>query len=429
MLKLNRRKNMHLSVPINSSVEPINFTQLSPLVSKCHVKVLYVGENRNGTYISREVASNMGAQLPGSPIVGFFNREDKDFEAHNRDYLVSDDGDFLILDTTKAYGFVPPDAKVWFQSFMDDNKDKREYLVTEAYLWTGVYPEAERCLEMGNNQSMELTDVQGEWSVVNGNRVFIINEALIGKLCILGENFEPCFEGAQIKEQFALETERMMFNLKNMLEGGLEEDVENLEPEVIVVEEESTVVEEPVVETIEEEPIVEQEPEITEVEEPAAEDFEKKDENAGKNDEEEEDKTEVKEEEEKKDYSAEYELLKSDYEALQAQYATLEAELGELREYKLAQDRIAKNRMIDSFYMLSDEDKADVIANIDTYSLDDIEAKLSVICVRTKAFGLDTQETKEEQNDMSFSLEQLEDDFTDVPAWVKAVKETASRME
>ena len=46
--------------------------------------------------------------------------------------------------------------------------------------------------------------------------------------------------------------------------------------------------------------------------------------------------------------------------------------------------------MIDQFYMLSDDDKADVIANIDTYSIDDIEAKLSIICVRNKvSFNLD----------------------------------------
>ena len=34
--------------------------------------------------------------------------------------------------------------------------------------------------------------------------------------------------------------------------------------------------------------------------------------------------------------------------------------------------------------MLSDEDKKDVIENIDKYSLDEIEAKLSVICFHNK---------------------------------------------
>ena len=38
------------------------------------------------------------------------------------------------------------------------------------------------------------------WSKDENNRpkFFIVNEALLSKLCILGENFEPCFEGSQI---------------------------------------------------------------------------------------------------------------------------------------------------------------------------------------------------------------------------------------
>ena len=60
-----------------------------------------------------------------------------------------------------------------------------------------------------------------------------------------------------------------------------------------------------------------------------------------------------------------------------------------------------KQAMIDSFYMLSDEDKADVIANIDTYSVDDIEAKLSIICVRNKvSFNLDDDNNNNNGNGM-----------------------------
>ena len=40
----------------------------------------------------------------------------------------------------------------------------------------------------------------------NGNlKFFIINEAIISKLCILGENVEPCFEGSQIRAEFSFE--------------------------------------------------------------------------------------------------------------------------------------------------------------------------------------------------------------------------------
>jgi hypothetical protein len=49
---------------------------------------------------------------------------------------------------------------------------------------------------------MELDEniLNAHWSKDdNGNlQFFIINEAIIAKLCTLGESVEPCFEGASI---------------------------------------------------------------------------------------------------------------------------------------------------------------------------------------------------------------------------------------
>ena len=87
--------------------------------------------------------------------------------------------------------------------------------------------------------------------------------------------------------------------------------------------------------------------------------------------------------------------------------------------------------MIDSFYMLSEADKADVITNIDTYSVNDIEAKLAIICVRNKVnFNLDDDkqdEGKTESNPMIYSLGN-DTDGDSAPAWIKAVRETAKNM-
>lgn len=82
--------------------------------------------------------------------------------------------------------------------------------MTEGYLWTGQYPECKRIIEDGNNHSMELDEksIDGFWTKNDNEdlRFFIINEALISKLCVLGENHEPCFEGASIgKVEFSLE--------------------------------------------------------------------------------------------------------------------------------------------------------------------------------------------------------------------------------
>ena len=139
-------------------MEYIQNTQISPLVSKGVCKVCYVGQqpNRNHTVITKEVAIEMGCKLPGSPIVGYFNQETKDFEGHNRAIDIKD-GKFAIVDVTRPYGFVPDNANVWFQKFNDEGVE-REYLVTDVYIWTGVYPESKRILENGNNHSMELNE-------------------------------------------------------------------------------------------------------------------------------------------------------------------------------------------------------------------------------------------------------------------------------
>lgn len=445
---------MNISVPIENTMEFIEQTVISPLVSKCSIKVCYVGPdpNRNGTVITKEVAKEMGRQIPASPIVGFYNEDTEDFEQHNRDIEIKD-GKFRLVDTTKAYGFVPTDAKVWFQKFSDQGVE-HEYLCTEGYIWTGAYPESKRIIDKGNNQSMELDkNAPGNWTndVNSGKRIFIYNEALIEKLCILGEKFEPCFEGASITA-FSLnraefeEFKTRMFSMINELQeavntykGGSSE----------IMEEKNQVVEAIDTEQIASTDLDEYKKKPDEGEEENKQSDDKSGQEDQKNSEdntekqEESSDAEKKEEDEdkKKKYSLdeipEYQELKAQYDELDSKYAALETEhndlvaeksalddeIASLREFKLNTEKDQKQAMIDKFYMLSDEDKKDVIDNINTYSLDDIEAKLSVICVRNKLNLAETEvEEASEQAQNLFSLEAAADSDT-APAWIKAVRE------
>ena len=453
---------MHISVKLDQyPCEFINVKPLNPLISKCEIKVCYVSDepNRNGSVITKEVARDMANSLPGSPIVGFYNEAKGDFEEHNRIIEIAN-GEFKIKDTTRPYGFVDLGAKVWFQKFLDDGEFEREYLMTEGYIWTGQYPEAQRIIDKGNNQSMELDNnfIDAHWTKDNkGNpQFFIINEAIISKLCILGEDVEPCFEGASIsKLQFSFEDSfkeqlfSMMNEMKNILnEGGASETmidnevVETVLPEEVV---EPAVVEEPVVT---EEPVVE--PEAPVVEEPATE--EPVEYSAEEDDEEKcpkcgkpksecdcDDEDEDEEEDKKAKYTLEeipeyvellnkYSELETKYNDLVAEKETQDATISSLTAFKVAAERKEKQEMINQFYMLSDEEKSDVITNIDTYSLDDIEAKLSIICVRNKvSFNLDDDKTPG-TDPMTYNLNgsSMEDDAT--PAWIKAVMATAKTL-
>ena len=139
-----------------------------------------------------------------------------------------------------------------------------------------------------------------------------------------------------------------------------------------------------------------------------------------------------KNKEKKKEYSLEeipeYVELNTKYSALQVDFDALAEEAKELREFKLGIEKQKKEDMINQFYMLSDEDKADVIKNIDTYSLDEIESKLSVICVRNRVdFSLEKKEEKEEpEQKLEYSLDTAPED--NIPDWIKAVKETEKNL-
>lgn len=449
----------HTSVPsIGQPIELINvdYNWENPLISKCQIKVCYVGDepNRNRSIITKDVAREMAKSLPGSAIVGYFNEENGDFEEHSRELKI-EDGKVSLSDITRPYGFVDLNAKCWFQKFIDDNENEHEYLMTEGYLWTGQYPEANRIIEQGNNQSMELDEksINAFWTKDNNGKqsFFIINEAIISKLCILGEDFEPCFEGSTItKVQFSLgdDFQERLFSMVNRMKEILNEGGENSmnENENLVIEEEASPT---VAEFTAEEPVVEQVEEVVEfkneeeeekiTEEEKNEDKSEQSDNENSDNNTEETTFAVEEVVEEKKYSLdeipEYMELTNKYAVLEQQYndllndkESLTKQINELKEYKLNAERVQKKDMIDNtFYMLSDEDKKDVVEHIDEYSLDEIEAKLSILCVRNKvSFAMLDDETEDESN-TTFNINSTEQDET-VPAWVKAVLDTAKNL-
>lgn len=223
---------MHTSIKLETPCEFINITPLNPLISKCQIKVCYVSDqpNRNKSIITKDTARQIANSLPGSPIVGYYNEQIGDFEEHNTTISISN-GRFQMKDGTRPYGFVDLGARCWFQKFLDDGINEHEYLMTEGYLWTGQYPETKRILEKGNNQSMELDKnlIDAQWTKDSNGKpqFFIINEAIVSKLCILGEDCEPCFEGSNITNvQFSFEDSfkeqlfSMMNELKELLNKG-----------------------------------------------------------------------------------------------------------------------------------------------------------------------------------------------------------------
>lgn len=471
---------MHQSIATIDSPEFINLQplEINPLMSSCEIKVLYLGENRNHSYITKDVATEMAKTLRGAPIVGYYKEEKDDFADHGERMIFDDEGiKFECL--TRPYGFVAPDAKVWFQKFDDvdefGNTITREYLMTTGYLWTGQYEECKSVVEGGKPQSMELDEesLEGHWSTNSktGMDFFIINDAIFSKLCILGEDVEPCFEGSSITapevsktftkmdDNFKKTLYAMMQDLKFALEGGQkmiidEAETKVTEPEVVETEAEitaeetsikteATVEEEITLETEEssenkdtEDQSVLAENDNSIEDQSSQENFTKADdkdkEEESKDAKDSEKDSESEEDDEDKEYKCgesdkkekSYSLLETELAETKAAYADLEQKYQVLVEFKKQIDNEKKDALINSFYMLSDEDKADVIENKSNYSLDEIESKLSVICVRKRVnFDLEDTSKKEEvvENVTTYNMNDVE---PTTPAWIAAIKNT-----
>lgn len=525
----------HTSIKLNTPCEFINITPVNPLISKCQIKVCYVDDkpNRNKSVITKDVATEMANSLPGSPIVGFFNENTEDFEEHNRIIELSN-GEFRMRDNTRPYGFVDLGARVWFQKFLDDGVVEREYLMTEGYLWTGQYPECKRVVDKGNNHSMELDEktLNATWAKDSNGKpqFFIINKAIISKLCILGEENEPCFEGSQINVNFSFDDgfKNTLFSMMNelkefMKEGGPKvftqyaveigdslwnslwsyvetkypgepssycsiyriegvyedagqkfailqnrQDQKYYRMDFSLTDVEGFVPSDALTEVTKSyTPAAEPQFALADVEafetnyasKKKAEEEDKNNKSNGQNPDNKSEGNDNKknpdngkpsnksdkgdngenddDKKKKKNYSledvVEYTELKAQYDELQTKFAALETEnnslkeqLAPLAEFKNAAEKKDKEDMIAKFYMLSDEDKADVVENIDKYSLDDIEAKLSVICVRNKV-SFDLDENNKPNGATTFNLNNGSEDDDDMPAWVKAAFATANK--
>lgn len=442
---------MHQSVATIDSPEFINLQPLdiNPLMSKCEIKVLYIGENRNHSFITKDVATEMSKTLRGAPIVGYYKEENQDFRDHG-DQIIIDEKGIQFKCLTKPYGFVSPDAEVWFQKFEDTddfgNKIVREYLMTTGFLWTGQFEEAKLAIEQGRPYSMELDKdtLDGYWSenVNTKMELFIVNDAIFSKLCILGDDVEPCFEGSsvtapnvstnfsKVDDNFKQTLFSMMQDLKFALEGGnmAKVDEEKKDKTNETVENKTDKTTEEVKDTETEKDNKDKDKKKNYTKENKKEEDKKEDNPAPAEDKKPEEKKEEtktpaedkKEEDkkDKKDYALMYSELETKYNDLSAKYESLVA-------FKQNVEKQQKEELISGFYMLSDEDKKDVVAHIDEYSLDDIEAKLSVICVRKKVnFDLDDtskneNKTEEENPVTTFNLENAGDS---VPAWIKAIQ-------
>lgn len=365
------------------------FGELSPYknssFSRSEVSICYSGKNRNGSIITEEAMQSIKESLPGSPVVGFWNNNDKDFEEHNKGiYFNEETGELEYSSLTKPYGFVtnhPVQMK---------NIDGVDYMVAEVLFWTGRFPEVEKVLEGANNQSMEFIGETMQYSAsIHGEP--IITYAEISALCILGENVEPCFEEAKFqKEGFLSYMLKISEEEDGKMPKGLKKE-DNENDGVLVGAPEGN--DNP--ETAE--PIADSEPEVVE---PIVTSDPEDDDKAADG-----------------DAETAPVISKEEYDEVVFSLEKANLELEELRTFKKEQQREKKHAVIgqEMFALIPDEFKANIIEKMDDMTEEEILGKLSYELIRGGySLASDTNSVETIVNP-NFSKT--------VPAWLQAARQ------
>lgn len=422
-----------------------NMTPLvkNPMISKGYVDIAYSGKNRNRTYISDVVMdSKLKPSIPGVPIVGEYFEEIGDFGDHGGKIIIDSNG-IKYVATTTPYGFVPPNTTFRYVDKVDKDGVTRKYLRADCFLWTGQYPECQRVIDSGNPQSMELERDSGSWRRMDGEDYYDIEDAIVTKLCILGSDVEPCFEGAAFgkeeedemiafsydKEeydnfikQFALQVkEALADNEIENEEGGSEEmSLENtndavetqVEETIEFVEEETTSETEEQVEEVTEETVVE---ETNEEEETVIEETE-------------EETVEESTEETTEDISEAYARLAEDCAALTASLekandtiAELTHSLEELQTYKAQIESQKKEALFQKFKnknVIEDSALDSVVAKMDELTYEQLNSELCQLYTYAK-MEIEDEVVEEVPSSRVFNLETSE---LGEMTWEQAVK-------
>ena len=157
--------------------------RFNEVLSKARCRIFYKYANRNATYITDEFAEKLLSTLPYAPIKGIYEYDD-----------YTDHG--LKRSEGRIYGIVPESPNIAWEKHLDEDGVEREYACADVYIFSALYEEANEIV--GKAQSMELYEpsVKYHKEIINGQKMIVFEEGCFLGLQVLGDDIEPCFEGA-----------------------------------------------------------------------------------------------------------------------------------------------------------------------------------------------------------------------------------------
>ena len=418
--------------------------KISNLISKYRIRILSLGGNQNGSYFTKETVDNMCKTLGGVPIIGYYSKENGDFTGHWGEYItkvVNEETGVTeteYLDTV-PYGFVPTNPKIEWETCEEDGGEK-QYLVSEAYLWTGRYKELE-ALDKGrpNNLSMELNPEKttGEFVTVTEKGIpqeyYRFDETEFLGLCILGKDVEPCFPSAcfeptMFSAEISSKLKDTLSQMKEELSEALESYSSSEETDVEEIEDVTSVSEAEV--KVEEEEENEGAPVDYSAEGPTEEELNRIEE------EESEESFESHPEEDAAEKAASIEHLEAEVSTLREKYKTISEQYFALKiehDNLLASIQAEKENKEKATFLeenkacLSEDLYADFKAHLVDYSLEDLKNKIHTAGYNYMASLMKNKEKNNSNEIISYTYS-AEDSEEGLPEWVIRVKQVEKEI-
>lgn len=411
---------------INFSIEPVTEIQeISPIISKTRVRIFYTGLNRNLTYITEEFAEKLLKTLPYTPVGGLWEEEIEDFTDHggvgqsNREKF-------------QAFGVVPENPNIAWEEHLDNDGVLRRYACCDVYLWTARYKAAREIPKKAQSMELYIDSIKGQWKRDGAVEYYEFTDGCFFGLVALGDDVEPCFEGAAFygldssAKEFFEELKNYTLSATKEHIGGteMEKDLEQIVEETPVVEDEAveTSTEETVVEESTTEEIVEQSTENT-AEEPATENsvdeqveetvenpeveepVEESTEEPATGDEEVEEPAEESVEEPTENYQARIAELEKQVSEYENTISSLQTKVDELTAYRNSAENTRKTELINKYSsLLGEEIASEYTAKVNEYTFEELKRDISVKILDINEEALFSKgETKETVTDVDIT--------------------------
>jgi len=222
--------------------ENIEMADNSPeLMDYGYIDIAYVGFNRNNFIISEETFENSFKTIHGIPVVVNYNIENNSIGEHDELLILNKENKIEnIINLTQGIGFVPPNPKLEWVEFKEDDGEIKKYLRTEVFIWKRMMGYDYIKSKEFTNQSMEIHIVTGK---KDKDKSFEITEFEWEALCLLEDDIEPCYENAKLDLNFSKLTAKIQMSLEKKKESEKMDEKVNSNLE--------TPIETPVVEPIE----------------------------------------------------------------------------------------------------------------------------------------------------------------------------------